>query len=211
MLRRKLADVPVLAVALVAAALVLCLSACADQDRGTGSFSLQDSAGVRVATSNQPAWTSGAGWRVDTVPLLDIGTIEGDLAYQLFRVRGAVRLNDGVIIVANAGTHQLRMYGGDGEHIRDVGRRGEGPGEFQSLNWLGLYHRDSLVAWDASSRRVSVFDRNGTFVRSMSLNVRGAVRGVFDDGAVLIEESVVRGPTDFAGSLPYCGASAQMV
>ncbi|MEX0691331.1 MAG: hypothetical protein WD043_05765 [Gemmatimonadales bacterium] len=167
------------------------LAGCGDAP-GEG-FSVQDSAGVTITRNSEPVWVPTTGWRVAEPPVTEIGGAEGDAAYQLFRVRGAVRRADGVIVVANAGTHQLKFYDENGRHMRDAGRQGGGPGEFQSIAWIGRYGPDSLVVWDTGNRRVAVFDEEGTFVRSAPLNVRGAVTGVFDDGSLLIEESVFGG------------------
>jgi hypothetical protein len=154
---------------------------------------LRDSAGVSIAESTAPAWTTGSEWHVGDSATVEIGGAEADTADQLFRVRGAVRLDHGTIVVANAGTRQLKFSDAGGRHLRSVGRQGGGPGEFQALSWLGRYGPDSLAVWDSGNRRVSVFDRQGTFVRSTPLNVRGAVIGAFGDGSLLIEESVQEG------------------
>lgn len=47
-----------------------------------------------------------------------------------------------------------------------IGAKGSGPGEFRSVRWLGLGANDSLYVWDGSQRRLSVFARNGRFVRA---------------------------------------------
>ncbi|WP_419943063.1 hypothetical protein [Candidatus Palauibacter sp.] len=61
---------------------------------------------------------------------MSIGTAGGDPAYELFRVGGAMRLSDGRIVVANAGTGELRVYDPDGIHLASWGGQGDGPGEF---------------------------------------------------------------------------------
>ena len=108
-------------------------------------------------------------WRLSDTPLVEIGVREGDDAYQLHRVRGSVRLEDGRIVVLNAGTQQLRYYDSDGLFLSAVGRRGEGPGEFQSPAGLRRTEDGGLQVWDGSLMLVSHFAANGTFRESSRL------------------------------------------
>jgi hypothetical protein len=98
--------------------------------------------------------------------MLEIGVVEGDTNYQLHAVASTIRLSDGRIVAANAGTAELRMYGADGTFIRSIGRRGGGPGEFRFIARVYPHGTDSLLVFDIAGNRVSVFDTAGTFARS---------------------------------------------
>lgn len=118
---------------------------------------------------------------------------EGAAEYQLFEVQGAARLSDGRIVVANAGTHELRFYSGTGEHLRTVGGEGGGPGEFQNIRTLAGLEGDSLLVYDWGQRRVSMFDATGAFVRSFTPGAETEfpnVRGVLSDGSLLASLAV---------------------
>src|SRR5690606_19465085 len=94
-------------VSLLAAIAAPALSAaCGGDGRGpaSGGLTVVDSAGVEIVTSPAPAWAPGEGWRVAEEPSLTIGSAAGDEAYALFGVVAAVRLPDGRIAIANAGT-----------------------------------------------------------------------------------------------------------
>ena len=62
-------------------------------------------------------------------------------------------MNNGQIVVANAGSSQLLWYDEHGEFLAAIGRKGDGPGEF--TNMYGLYRcaGDTLVVNEF--RRVS--------------------------------------------------------
>jgi hypothetical protein len=177
---------------LLPAMLALAVAAC---DTGSGSSAgpaVRDSAGVQIVENTDYAWPEGQGWRLSEQPLLDIGALEGDPAYQLFRVGSAVRLSDGRIVVANSGTHELRFYDPSGAHLLSVGREGGGPGEFGELMWVRALPGDTLLTYDWRNRRLSFFDSGGDFVRSFQLQFLGDMAGFptiiapFGDGSLLV-------------------------
>lgn len=130
---------------------------------------VHDSAGVEIVQSASPLWAAGKGWRLERTPVLAIGRAEGPEDQQLFRVAGALRLPDGVVAVANAGSDEVRFYGADGKLVGRTGGEGDGPGEFRDIN--GLYHdgRDSIYAWDSDLGRVSVLTNAGAYGRSFAV------------------------------------------
>jgi hypothetical protein len=74
---------------------------------------------------------------------------------------------DGQVLVVDLGEMVIREFDSQGRYVRAIGRRGRGPGEFQSiaLGWLA----DTLYAIDAALGRVSYFASNGQFLRDSSL------------------------------------------
>ena len=143
------------------------LAACA-RDAGVPvepPFVTRDSAGIQIMMSNRPLWEEGGGWRIADSASVMIGVEDGEAAYLLDRVVGAVRLSDGRIVVANSGSAELRFYGQDGRHVRTVGGRGQGPGEFRRPEHLLRIAGDTLVVWDAGLGPVSLFEPAGEFVR----------------------------------------------
>jgi hypothetical protein len=127
---------------------------------------VRDSAGVRIIENDASRWAEGEGWRLSERPLLDIGADSDEAAYQLFRVTGALKLDDGAIVIANSGTGELRYFDADGVYLRSSGRQGSGPGEFQSISTIGTLVDGSLVAYDGRQKRISIFAPDGVFVSS---------------------------------------------
>jgi hypothetical protein len=176
----------------ILAALAFSIAAC---DAGSGNASgptVRDSAGVQIVENSEHAWTEGTAWRLAGEPLLDIGVLDGDPEYQLFRVGSAVKLSDGRIVVANGGTHELRFYDPNGVHLLSVGRQGGGPGEFGELMWVRALPGDTLLTYDWRNRRLSFFDAGGNFVRSFQLQFLSDMGGFstiiapFGDGSLLV-------------------------
>ncbi len=132
---------------------------------------VRDSAGVTIVENERPAAGTRLGWRIGPEPTLSIGAVEGDPAYELFRVADATRLPDGRIVVANAGSAELRMFDETGAHLGTWGGEGEGPGEFGrgGPSGVGRWPGDSILASDTYARRFSVFDANGEHGRTTAL------------------------------------------
>lgn len=152
----------------VTMAVALATASCGDQRAAVDLASeARDSAGVRIVTNARPPDGSGIGWQVDSVPLLSIGAFEGEDPYLLHQVRDATVLSDGRIVVANRGSQELRAFDAAGVHLATWGRRGEGPGEFNSLLAVADWQGDSLVAWYSQRERLSVFDLDGNFGRTV--------------------------------------------
>ncbi|MXW55299.1 MAG: hypothetical protein F4Z33_02640 [Gemmatimonadales bacterium] len=163
-------------------------AACGGGDDGGGLQStVRDSAGVTIVENQRPPLDSRLGWRVGLQATVSIGTAEGDAAYELFRVGGAMRFSDGRIVVANAGTGELRVYDQNGVHLASWGGQGDGPGEFGAMAPSGLepWPGDSLMARDPFSARLSIFSMDGTFGRALRLEGGySSVVGPLPDGSV---------------------------
>lgn len=179
---------------------LLALLSCTD-GQGAAAVSRRDSAGVRIV-ENRASDRRGDAWRIALDPSVSIGTLAGGPAYELDRVRGATRLGDGTIAVLDGGTRELRLYDAQGVHQLSVGREGDGPGEFRTPVRLFRIVGDTLLVWDSGLARLTIFDRHGAFVRSLSLAVGEAtptVLGVFSDRTVLVSMGAVFTPASEPG------------
>lgn len=177
------------------------LAACGADAPASSGVVVRDSAGVAIVENAAPAWGEGEGWRVEAEPAVDIGVFEGDSAYEFFRIVGAVRLSDGRIVVANAGTSELRYFDDAGRYLKSVGRQGSGPGEFERMTGLNLLPGDSLLVYDGGLRRATLVDGEGAVVRSFALpeGVSG-LAGRFTGGGYIGTASV-----GFGGEMPQTG------
>jgi hypothetical protein len=162
------------------------LAAC---DRGESNHPVvvSDSAGETVfrvsSTGRMTRWTTSDS------PTVVIAPDERGETTPLFFITGAHRFDDGSLVVASSGNHELRYYASDGKLIKIVGREGAGPEEFGSLGFV-QEARDSLWVHDLAHSRIAVLDRGGRFGRLVPLTTWSAERtkamGVFDDGSFLL-------------------------
>lgn len=112
-------------------------------------------------------------WRVSSSPIMSIGLADGDDPYLLYDVTSLRVNSSGSLIVANAGARELRIFDADGVFVGTVGRRGQGPGEYQHLTGVELFAQDSLVVFDRDLRRLSIFSPSGQFLRSFVIEAPG--------------------------------------
>ena len=70
--------------------------------------------------------------------------------------------------VADAGEKSLRQFDRLGKLLRRIGREGNGPGEFRSLDYVGR-SADTIWVVDGIQKRVSFFTPTGEFVRSVAV------------------------------------------
>ena len=107
--------------------------------------------------------------QIDDTPLLTIGD---DADEALHGVVAAV-LTDDVLILAEKSTHSLRFYNrSTGTLIRAVGQKGEGPGDFGSLNLLQAVG-DRLYTFDSRLMRVTVWTLAGEVERTVRIRPWG--------------------------------------
>ncbi len=149
---------------------------------------VEDSLGVAIVENEQPAPDSRLPWRFGEQPSLSIGSVGSGEADQLFQVTDATRLPDGRIVIANAGSNELRVFNADGSHAGTWGGRGEGPGEFTSYSpaAVALWPGDSVAAANPWGGRLSLFDRDGNHGRGVRLGT--SLRDILDllpDGKIV--------------------------
>jgi hypothetical protein len=104
---------------------------------------------------------------VELRELLRIGSLEGP-ADAFGNVRGVALGPANRLYVADDLSHDVRVFDADGQLVRVIGRKGQGPGEFE-LPWVvAVDDADTLMVWDQRLMRVSVFDPQGGFLRSFT-------------------------------------------
>ncbi|UCC74409.1 MAG: hypothetical protein JSV86_07590 [Gemmatimonadota bacterium] len=136
-----------------------------------------DSAGIEAIESRGPAWSAEEAWVVEGEPSLEIGAQDGAPEYIFFRVAGALRLDDGRIVIADGFSNQVRFYSEAGEFLKAVGREGQGPGEYQYIRSLGRCAGDSVVAFDLHWQ-AKVYTAAGELVREMPLHDPNSYQGL---------------------------------
>lgn len=193
--------------------LAAALLGCGTGGGSVSSTAVRDSAGIRIV-ENPEAAPTGLDWSFSERPLVDIGGEGSPEDAELFQVRRAVRLSDGRIVVANAGSSDLKYFDPAGTYLLSAGGPGEGPGEFRNITYMARFAVDSILVYDGRLIRVAIYDPRGGFARNVQLETTGeipfaAVRAVFRDGSMLangfaeIDEGVVPSGLQRYGSRFY--------
>lgn len=181
----------------VVAVVTLSASGCDTRSSpGLPQSSHRDSSGVSIVENVAGRWTNAAPWQVSPDPSLVIGEGIGsgsEEAYQFNGIRNALRLSDGRIAIADAGSRQVRIFDKVGNHILTLGGRGKGPGEFVALGRIGALEDGSIGAWDGNLRRLTIFSADGAVAQTTDVSSLGGMEvpalGWFADGSLIVEPS----------------------
>jgi len=146
-----------------------------------GSSEGQDSSETRVRT-----------YVLSSTPEVSIGSVTGDEPYLLHNVSDATLQSDGSIVIVHCGGADVRYFGCDGTHLRTVGRRGQGPGEFQIPQRVFRLGGDTLAVTELLGGRVTTLGPDGTVegTAPVGAQVRGAaIIGRLDNGVFVARRS----------------------
>jgi hypothetical protein len=126
--------------------------------RGT----IQVANGVTVVRNPaQGIWDAEGRSGVSLLKEREIGALDGP-AEVVFRQIADVAVNSkGDIYVADEQLTEIRKFDKEGKHLLTFGRKGQGPGEFQSIRVLSIDPRDDIMAFDGMVGSISVFSENG--------------------------------------------------
>ena len=168
-----------------------------DSAAAQSGLSVRDSAGVTITTSDVAG--RGAGRVCSLAEASETRVVSpASGEWTLFRIEDLDRMEDGRLVVVNRGSHELLVFGRDGEFVRSLGRQGEGPGEFVDPVELDFVGGDSIVVWDWGSGRLVLFGPDGSHERNVRLqppvpNPTGHV-GVFRQGEIALGSHDFRPP-----------------
>jgi hypothetical protein len=108
--------------------------------------------------------------RIELVEDLVIGGQSGDSSDSLYRPQAIAVDRVGRIYVADAGAHHVKVFDPQGQHLRDLGREGQGPGEFSGPTLISVAE-SRLVVGDMA--RLSLWSLQGTHIRDVSIGAPG--------------------------------------
>lgn len=103
----------------------------------------------------------------ELVEELRIGTIDGPGTHTFGQIQDLSVAPDGSIFVADLHPQSVRQYDPAGRFVRQIGREGEGPGEYRSLLGIEVLSGGNLAVWDLGNRRISIYDGEGDFLRGI--------------------------------------------
>jgi hypothetical protein len=98
---------------------------------------------------------------------------------------------DGRIWVLDRQVQSLRLFAADGTPIKEVARRGAGPGEITRGNGLRIGPNGTMWVRDQANQRIAVFNADGSFKQHVMLFVTHY--GWRWDGAVMDDGRVIEG------------------
>lgn len=141
---------------------LLCLGPGGCRRETGGPIVVTDSAGIRITLNEDAPKTFAA---VDSQPVLSLGGSDAKGPAEFYRIQNILMDSNQRLWVADGQSGEIRLFLPDGTHWKTLGGRGEGPGEFQDIRMLGLFHGDSIAVWDNSLGRITILDESGNLAR----------------------------------------------
>ena len=139
---------------------------CKSEKAWQGSVETVD--GIKIVRNpRSPMYPDGA---LELREDLSIGTAEGAEAYMFIRLRGLAIDNDGAIYALDQRKPSVDVFSSAGAHLRSIGRKGQGPGEFQTPFFVSLSPAGELMV--GGMDRLSYFNRSGVFLRGQDNTVQ---------------------------------------
>jgi len=96
--------------------------------------------------------------------------------------------NENIYFVENQ-DQVIKVFDSSGKYLRTIGAKGRGPGEFQTITYLASKN-GKLVVMDQNTRRTSLFDLSGRFIKSSQWRT-GYLRLILaKDTSLIVSETV---------------------
>ncbi len=125
---------------------------------------------------------------------LKIGEAEG-LEEYMFQQIGSIAVDeDERIYISDWKESHIKVYNQSGEYLRTIGRRGQGPGEFQRITRIQILKQNELFVFDGNSRRLSFFSLDGRFIKLKSVPAIQALDLMMNSKGELLANAVQLNP-----------------
>ena len=142
-------------------ALLLCAASCGKPGAGwQGTIQVVNGVTV-VRNPAKGIWDRQGRTGLSLVIERQIGALDGPEELTFAGISDVAVNGVGEIYVADRQLAEIRKFAKDGKHLLTFGRKGQGPGEFQSIRVLSVNRRGEVVVFDDRLGRVSVFSENG--------------------------------------------------
>jgi len=83
--------------------------------------------------------------------------------YQMKRIGEIEKDGNGNIYILDTGRYNILVYSSNMEFLREIGRVGQGPGEFINPVDFCLDNQDNIYVLDYGKEAVTIFDKNGKY------------------------------------------------
>jgi hypothetical protein len=137
------------------------------------------------------AATTHPSWRIDPVPLMVAGEVKGPPEYLFGSISSVVLAPYGRVVVGDRTNLTVRIFDAGGQFLRELGRAGEGPGEFRDVAGVWLTSQETVNVLDLRLRRITRFSIDGDDLSITETEIARPMHpdhylGTFSDGSFLV-------------------------
>lgn len=133
---------------------------------------------------------------------LAIGEEVGDDAYLLGAITDAWATDDRIYIV-DSQAPAVRAFDHQGNYLHDIGRTGQGPGEYSRPMAMAVDAGGRVLVTDIAGARMNIYDAAGETLESWSLGSPTAAMGLVlaDDGEIFTRMMEMPDNMEFGGAI----------
>lgn len=99
---------------------------------------------------------------------LSIGESEGIEEYIFSNIRDLSVDDEERIYVLDTKESHIKVFNKEGEYVKTIGKKGQGPGEMQHPTSLQITPQNEIVVNDSTARKIHFFTLDGNFLRGES-------------------------------------------
>jgi len=141
-------------------------------------FAIQKEGDVEVISNpKHPVPKDGSRKKLVFEEDLSIGAVEGDENYMFGELICFNTDEEGNFYVSDLEALRIQKYDPEGKFLLTMGRKGQGPGEFQSLSVVRFDQDGNLYVGDITSKKVIFFSKEGEFLKEIKMP--GAYENIF--------------------------------
>jgi hypothetical protein len=122
-----------------------------------------------VYNPKEPVPLPGTPSQLTLIEDLRLGEPDEDMNYPFSTLSWLCVDDDENIITMDNEEGCIRTFDKSGKLIRRFGRKGQGPGEFQSITFMMVLEGDNIGVVDRANHRLSHFSRDGKFLKEVKL------------------------------------------
>jgi hypothetical protein len=123
---------------------------------------------------------------------LSLGGPDAQGEYTFSQIRHFAVDDAGSIYVLDYKDAHIKVFDASGKYLRTIGRKGQGPGEIEAPRSVSINRDAGELAVIQTSRRMSFFKLDGTFLRHLSFKEIWALYGGVDSqGRIYITEGII--------------------
>ena len=187
------------------------------QNEAEWKGTIEEEDGVTIVKNPKEPMFQGSIFKLEED--LSIGQIEGKEEYMFeFLWEILVDEKENIYAINLTGREsQIRVFDRLGKYIRNIGRMGQGPGEFTSASHLQITPNNELMVIDTNSSKLSFFSLDGDYLRNTPyLGVRVSNVQINSDGnyffySVERQGQGIPGSVYFANKLELFGSDFNFI
>jgi len=92
---------------------------------------------------------------------------EKDEKYIFHQISGIALDSHGSIYISDMGNHRIQKYDSYGKYVRTIGRKGQGPGEFEQPNKIVIDENNDELYVQDGSRKIKCFSKDGIYLNEV--------------------------------------------